>query len=458
MKRAQAVAAAPAQLLSGERKGVPLGPLTPDTQGRRRSYRHVELSWDPATRTAQILVRGPSAADLELVQQGPAAIHAAGDQLWALRAFRELDDALLQLRFNHADLGLVLLRTVGDPALVLAHDDALWAAREHWFANEVIRHMARVLRRLDLTSRSFFAMANLDQGQRPCFAGCLLELALAADRFYVLDDAKVQTGLGPLNEGPLPMTHGLSRLGARLYGDPAKLESLIGKRELMDPEEADAAGLVTVRLDGIDWDDDTRVAIEERASLSPDALTGMEANLRFVGHETEDSKIFARLTAWQNWIFIRPNATGPEGALSLYGKPQRPHFDWNRVYSLTSRPSGPDRFTALAPPSNVSRTSDRRTSYMVSTTVDLNAKIPNNVGLSDDVKLQRALESWLPNYLAVVERHGSVRLRRQAGVPAHRRVRRERRLGPLRLRQDARLPLGHLPQPAPGGGVDDPLR
>jgi benzoyl-CoA-dihydrodiol lyase len=341
MKRAQAVAAAPVQLLSGERRGVTLGPLHPDTQGRRRSYRHVELSWDPATRTAQILVRGPSAADAALVKQGPAAIHAAGDQLWALRAFRELDDALLQLRFNHADLGLVLLRTVGDPALVLAHDEALWAAREHWFANEVIRHMARVLRRLDLTSRSFFALANLSprpsgpesatSEQRPCFAGCLLELALAADRFYVLDDAKVQTALSPLNEGPLPMTHGLSRLGARLYGDPAKLESLLGKRDLMDPEEADAAGLVTVRLDAIDWDDDTRVAIEERASLSPDALTGMEANLRFVGHETEDSKIFARLTAWQNWIFIRPNATGPEGALSLYGKPQRPHFDWNRV-------------------------------------------------------------------------------------------------------------------------------
>jgi benzoyl-CoA-dihydrodiol lyase len=185
-------------------------------------------------------VRGPSAADVELVKQGPAAIHAAGDQLWALRAFRELDDALLQLRFNHADLGLVLLRTVGDPALVLAHDEALWAAREHWFANEVIRHMARVLRRLDLTSRSFFALANLDGGsgpdsRAPRFAGCLLELALAADRFYVLDDAKVQTGLGPLNEGPLPMTHGLSRLGARLYGDPAKLESLLGKRDSWTP-------------------------------------------------------------------------------------------------------------------------------------------------------------------------------------------------------------------------------
>jgi benzoyl-CoA-dihydrodiol lyase len=328
MKRAQAVAAEPVQLRPGERKGVTLGPLTPDTQGRRRVYRHVDLSWDPASRTANILVRGPSAADVALVKQGPDAIHAAGDQLWALRAFRELDDALLQLRFNHADLGLVLLRTAGDPALVLAHDEALTAARDHWFVNEVIRHMARALRRLDLTSRSFFAMAD---GDSPAFAGCLLELALAADRFYLLDDPKVQVGLSALNEGALPMTHGLSRLAAHLYGEPMLFESLIGRRELMDPEAADDAGLVTVRLDGIDWDDDTRVAIEERASLSPDALTGMEANLRFVGHETEDSKIFARLTAWQNWIFIRPNATGPEGALSLYGKPQRPHFDWNRV-------------------------------------------------------------------------------------------------------------------------------
>ncbi len=340
MKRATAVAAAPVQLLSGERRGVTLGPLSPDTQGRRRVYRHVDLSWDPPSRTAQITVRGPTAADVEIVKNGPAAIHAAGDQLWALRAFRELDDALLQLRFNHSDLGLVLLRTAGDPALVIAHDEALWAAREHWFTNEVIRHMARVLRRLDLTSRSFFAMAsrpsgpegaNLDASSRPAFAGCLLELALAADRFYVLDDARVQVGLSPLNEGPLPMSHNLSRLTARLYGEPAKVEALLGKRDLLGPEDADEAGLVTVRLDDIDWNDDTRVAIEERASLSPDALTGMEANLRFVGHETEDSKIFARLTAWQNWIFIRPNATGPEGALSLYGKPQRPHFDWNRV-------------------------------------------------------------------------------------------------------------------------------
>jgi len=340
LKRAQSVANQKVELLAGERRGVELGPLRPELSAHGRRYRHVDLSWDAATRTAQVVVRGPGAADVAVVQAGAAAIHAAGDQLWALRAFRELDDALLQVRFNHLDIGLVVLRTAGDPAHVLAHDAALWATREHWFTNEVLRHMARTLRRLDLTSRSFYALGDLSsrpsgpdsQGdRRPAFAGCLLELALAADRFYLLDNAAVQVGTSVLNEGVLPMSHGPSRLAARLYGEPDKLEALAGKHELMSPEEADEAGLVTVRLDDIDWDDDTRMAIEERSSMSPDALTGMEANLRFVGAENDTSKIFARLTAWQNWIFIRPNATGPEGALSLYGKPQRPHFDWNRV-------------------------------------------------------------------------------------------------------------------------------
>ena len=331
MKRAANLAARKVDLLPGERTGVRLGPITPELAPGARRYRHVELRWSSESRTAELLVRGPSPADVAVVQAGAAAIHDAGDSLWALRAFRELDDALLQLRTNHLDVSLVLLRTAGDPALVVAHDAALWAAREHWFTNEVLRHMARTLRRLDLTSRSFFALGDRQHDQRPAFAGCLLELALAADRFYLLDHPKVQVGTSVLNEGPLPMSHGLTRLHAHLYGEPDKLEALLGHHELRSAEEADDAGLVTVRLDEIDWDDDTRVAIEERASLSPDALTGMEANLRFVGHENETSKIFARLTAWQNWIFIRPNATGPDGALSLYGKPQRPHFDWNRV-------------------------------------------------------------------------------------------------------------------------------
>jgi len=327
-KKAKASAERKLDLRPGERVGVQLGAITPDRGDSRRTYRHVVLTWDAAGRTATITVKSPSAEDVAIVARGGAAIHAAGDQLWALRAMRELDDALLWLRFNLLDVGLVLLRTEGDPAQVLAHDQALFAAREHWFAHEVLLHMARVLRRLDLTSRSFFALGDAPTA---AFAGCLLELALAADRFYLLDDPAVRVGLGPLNFGTLPMSHGPSRLSVRLAADPSKVAELRERQELFDPEEADEAGLVTVRLDKIDWDDDTRVAIEERASMSPDALTGMEANLRFVGAENDTSKIFARLSAWQNWIFIRPNATGPEGALSLYGKPQRPHFDLNRV-------------------------------------------------------------------------------------------------------------------------------
>jgi benzoyl-CoA-dihydrodiol lyase len=168
---------------------------------------------------------------------------------------------------------------------------------------------------------------------RTAFAGNLLELALASDRFYLLDDPDhpVAVATSPLNEGALTMQTGLTRLQARFIGEPSKLEALIGNRELLDPESADEAGLVTVLLDEIDWDDDVRIAIEERASMSPDALTGMEQNLRFPGPETPESKIYARLSAWQNWIFIRPNATGPEGALTLYGRPERPQFDWRRT-------------------------------------------------------------------------------------------------------------------------------
>jgi benzoyl-CoA-dihydrodiol lyase len=189
--------------------------------------------------------------------------------------------------------------------------------------------MARVLRRMDNTSRSFFALGDAGTA----FAGNLLELALASDRFYLLDDPShpVRVGLSDLNEGALPMHTGLTRLQTHLIGEPEKVQALVGKRELLEPEDADDAGLVTVLLDDIDWDDDIRIAVEERVSLSPDALTGMEQNLRFPGPETPDSKIYARLSAWQNWIFIRPNATGPQGALTLYGRPERPSFDWRRV-------------------------------------------------------------------------------------------------------------------------------
>jgi benzoyl-CoA-dihydrodiol lyase len=319
--------------LGGERVGINLGPLEPEIGENYRQYRHVRFEWGTGERLASLTINGPDADELALAQKGAAALHAAGDQSWALRAYRELDDALLQLRMNHLDVGLVLLRVRGDVARTQAYDVALAAAAQgdgpSWIAREIVAHMARTLRRLDLTSRSFFAMGDANTA----FAGNLLELALAADRFYVLDDADhpVSIGLSSMNEGVLPMSHGQSRLAVRFIGDPEKLEALRGLQGSLDPEAADDAGLVTVLLDEIDWEDDTRIAIEERASLSPDALTGMEANLRFAGPENADSKIFARLTAWQNWIFIRPNATGPEGALTLYGHPERPRFDWDRV-------------------------------------------------------------------------------------------------------------------------------
>ncbi|MCA9690288.1 MAG: benzoyl-CoA-dihydrodiol lyase, partial [Myxococcales bacterium] len=281
-ERAKALAeAGSARLRPGARVGVTLGPITPTREANARLYKHVELRWDDSSRIAHLTIRGPSAEDVAIVQRGAEAIHAAGDQLWALRAFRELDDALLYARVNLMNIGLVLVRAEGDPARVLAHDQALWAAREHWFVHEVILHMGRALRRMDLTSRSFFALGDAGTA----FVGCLLELALASDRFYLLDDPDdaVQVGVSPLSDGALPMSHGLSRLAAHLHGEPALLADLAGKHALLDPSEADEAGLVTVLLDDIDWDDDTRVAIEERASLSPDALTGMEASLRWVG-------------------------------------------------------------------------------------------------------------------------------------------------------------------------------
>ncbi len=328
--RAQAlVQAASDSLGTGERTGVTLPPLRPEVDGNTRRYRHVTVEVDEANRTANLTLAAPTADDVALLQRGSQAAVEAGAELWALRAYRELDDALLQLRVNHPTLGLILVRATGDAQTVLDHDAALVAARDHWFVREVLLHMGRVLRRMDNTSRSFFALGNAGTA----FAGHLLELALAADRFYMLDDPDqpVKVGLSELNEGGLPMYHGLTRLQTRMYGEPQTLEGLVGTRDLLDPEQADDASLVTVLLDDIDWDDDVRIAIEERVSLSPDALTGMEQNLRFAGPETPESKIYARLSAWQNWIFIRPNATGPEGALTLYGRPERPSFDWRRV-------------------------------------------------------------------------------------------------------------------------------
>jgi benzoyl-CoA-dihydrodiol lyase len=276
-------------------------------------YRHVKVELDAKSRTATLTMLAPTA--------GPTKLD---NDAWALRAFRELDDALLHLRFNHEQIGLILLKTRGDAAKVLEHDAKLFAHKDQWLAREVILYMARVLRRLDLTARSLFAVLDPES----CFAGSLLELALAADRRYMLDDAKrpVKVQASCMNDC-LPMTNGVTRL--HMLGVREELPRLI--ETALGPQEADEAGLVTVLADEIDFDDTLRLAIEERISLSPDALTGMEASFRCVGSESMESKIYGRLSAWQNWIFTRPNATGERGALSLYGKPERPSFDWRRT-------------------------------------------------------------------------------------------------------------------------------
>jgi benzoyl-CoA-dihydrodiol lyase len=256
-------------------------------------------------------------------------MRARGSDLWSLRAFRELDDAILDLRFNHEEIGVIVLRAEGDPEKVLAHDAALLKHRGDWFADEVLAHEKRVLKRLDLTARSLFAIID----QKTAFAGSLLELSLAADRSYMLDDPDepATIRLGPINGGPLTMSNGLTRLESRFLAEPEKVPEVLehdGPYAALDAEEA---GLVTFAPDDIDWEDEVRIAIEERASLSPDSLTAMEANLRFAGPETMETKIFGRLSAWQNWIFQRPNAVGERGALTCYGRPERPRFDWRRT-------------------------------------------------------------------------------------------------------------------------------
>jgi benzoyl-CoA-dihydrodiol lyase len=318
-ERARALAAsAPAR--SGP--GVELRRLQPQYRDGGVDYEYVTLDVDASARVARLTVRGPGKDE----PAAPAAMRERGSELWALRAFRELDDALLDLRFNRPEIGVVVLQTRGEPAKVLAADAALAAGREDWFVSEVLHHAKRVLKRLDLTARSLLAV--IDAGS--CFAGSLAELALAADRSYMLSAAGGPTlGFSELNRGALPMANGLSRLQTRFLKDPARADVAVG--EAMDAETALDAGLVTFAPDEIDWEDEVRLAVEERASLSPDALTGMEANLRFAGPETMETKIFGRLSAWQNWIFQRPNAVGERGALTLYGRPERARFSWTRT-------------------------------------------------------------------------------------------------------------------------------
>jgi benzoyl-CoA-dihydrodiol lyase len=302
--------------------GVELPALEVESGTDFRRYRYVDFQIDRPARTATLRVRGPDAP------VDPAGLRAEGANTWSLRAFRELDDALCHLRFNHPEIGLLLLRTEGDPSLVLAHDAALHAARGEWFADEVAWFQGRTLRRLDNTARSMFGV--VDAGT--CFAGVLFEVLLAADRSYMLQDPSVVVHVGSASDGRFPMSTGLSRLANRFYGDPSRVDAALATAAgPIDAETALDMGLVTFAPDDIDWQDELRIAVEERASLSPDALTGMEQNLRFVGHETCETRIYGRLSAWQNWIFQRPNAVGDQGALTLYGHPEQPRFDWGRT-------------------------------------------------------------------------------------------------------------------------------
>ena len=285
----------------------------------------VGVELDPKLRVATLTVRGPKEAPADTAE----ALRRQGAANWHLRMARELDAVLLDLRFNQPEIGVIVLKTTGDPDLVAAHDAKIMElARTDWFADEIVHKVKRVLKRLDLTARSLLAI--IDKGS--CFTGCLAELAFAADRSYMLD---AEEGDGPtlqftlMNLGALPMSNGLSRLQTRFLGDPEKASVEI--LHPFDARQALKAGLVTFTPDDIDWEDEVRLALEERASLSPDALTGMEANLRFAGPETMETKIFGRLSAWQNWIFQRPNAVGEHGALTLYGKPERAKFSWTRT-------------------------------------------------------------------------------------------------------------------------------
>ena len=307
--------------------GIELSEVTSELSedGKTRTYKHVTLELQEADRVARVTLRAPEAA----APASAEALRTEGAATWAMRAYRELEDALLHLRFNHDTVGTILLYTRGSADAVLAHDAVVLDNQDDWFARELRLLQARIFRRLDNTARSMFAI--IDEGS--CFAGSLFEVALAADRTYMLEDeaGEVKIQVSAASAGPYPMSTGLSRLQARFMRDPSLVDAALGRGEALTAPDALEQGLVTLAPDDIDWDDEIRIAVEERVSLSPDALTGMEQNLRFVGAETCDSKIFGRLSAWQNWIFQRPNAVGDEGALTLYGDPLRPSFDWRRT-------------------------------------------------------------------------------------------------------------------------------
>lgn len=312
--------------------GVVLGPLDKtDGEDGSVTYSLIEVAVDRDVRKATVTISGPDAD----APQDMAAFTAHGDQAYLLRLARELDDAILHLRLNEMELGLLVFRTQGDPELFQAHEALLLANRDHWLANEVLQYWKRLLKRIDVTSRSMSAL--VEHGS--CFTGILAEILWAVDRTYMMEDEfegdnrpLATVTLTDANFGPLPMGNDLTRLETRFYGTPDAAGQMEDhKNTALDAEAADELGLVTMILDDIDWEDEIRIFEEERASFSPDAMTGMEANLRFAGPETMETRIFGRLTAWQNWIFNRPNAVGPDGALQRYGTGLRGEYDMERV-------------------------------------------------------------------------------------------------------------------------------
>lgn len=312
-------------------KGIALTPLLREISEDAVTYSTVKVTLDRAGRRATILINGPTAA-------APAdmdAFTALGDQAWFLRCARELDDAILHLRLNEMELGLIEFQTQGDPELVIAHEALVLANADHWLANEVLKYWKRVLKRVDMTSRSLVAI--VEHGS--CFAGVLAELLWSVDRSYMMleefddDDRPIANiTLSAGNFGTYPMANDLTRLETRFLGTPETIETLKGEiSQTLQAGKAEELGLVTYAYDDIDWEDEVRLFMEERASFSPDAMTGMEANLRFAGPETMETRIFGRLTAWQNWIFQRPNAVGDEGALQRYGTGVRAKYNMERV-------------------------------------------------------------------------------------------------------------------------------
>ena len=310
-------------------QGIELTPVEATADGDDLAWSLVTMTFEDtpsgAGRMARLTLNLPD----ELGTTDPAAIEAEGAAWWPFRMFRELNQALLELRIQRPETGLVMTRVVGNPEVALAMDEVLANPTGNWFVHEVAHYLKRMLKRYENTAKSFYAV--MDEGT--AFAGTFLELALAGDRQYLLNDPElpVQVGLSDANAGRNPMANGLSRLETRFLGTPEKVAEVLEHKGLVDAETADDLGLATYAPDEIDWEDELRLAIEERVSFSPDGLTGMEANLRFAGPETMETKIFGRLSAWQNWIFQRPNAAGERGALKCYGTPQAPEFDYART-------------------------------------------------------------------------------------------------------------------------------